>query len=108
MESKNVLVGLEIDTRKIRYRSLSFQGDLESLKEAVLDKFQDLVPEGVGADHIVVSIKREEFGGEFEVVLSGTEIKDGSVIKASIDIEVSMWIFVYVVVFMWNPSTAMW
>ena len=99
MESKNILVGLEIDTRKVRYRSLSFEGDLGRLKEAILDKFQDIVPEGVSAEHIVISIKREEFGGEFEEVLCGTKIVDGSVIKASIDTEVSIRIFVSVIAF---------
>jgi hypothetical protein len=82
---RTVLVGLEYGKKAIRYRSVKFHGGMLDLKQAILDRFQDLVGiENIGPNNLIIHLKREEFGGEFEVELD-SDIPDKSVLKAVVE-----------------------
>ena len=56
------------------------------LKQAILDRFHDLPGmEDIGADQLIIMVKREEFGGEFEEVELDSDIPDKSVLKAVVE-----------------------
>ena len=79
---RTVLVGLEFGKRSIRYRSVKFQGGMPELKQAILDRFYDIAGvEELGPDHLIIHVKRGEFG-EFEEIELESDIPDKSVLKA--------------------------
>ena len=83
---RTVLVGLEYGKRSIRYRSVKFQGGMPELKQAILDRFYDIAGvEELGPDHLIIHVKREEFGGEFEKIELESDIPDKSVLKAVVE-----------------------
>ena len=84
--TRTVLAGLEYGTRAVRYRSVTFQGGIPELKQAILDRFVDVGGiEELEPDQLIVHVKREEFGGEFEEVELESDISDKSVLKAVVD-----------------------
>ena len=84
--SRTILAGLEYGKRAIRYRSVRFEGGMLELKQAILDRFHDLPGmEYIGADQLIIMVKREEFGGEFEEVELDSDITDKSVLKAVVE-----------------------
>ena len=88
--SRTVLAGLEHGGNKaVLFRSVTFQGGMPELKQAILDRFLDVGGlESVETDHLIIHVKREDFGGEYEEVEHESEIPDKSVIKAMIEEEV--------------------
>lgn len=83
---KTVLVGLEHGKRAIRYRSVKFHGSMLELKRAILDRFRDLAGvEEMDPENLIIHVKREEFGGEFEEVELESDVVDKSVLKAVVE-----------------------
>ena len=84
---RTVLVGLEYGKKAIRFRSVNFNGGMLDLKLAILDRFQDVAGvEKMGPDNLIIHVKREEFGGEFEEVELESDIPDKSVLKAVVEV----------------------
>ena len=81
-----MLVGLEYGKRAVRYRSVTFRGGMQELKKSILDRFHDLT--GINElelDQLIIHLKSEEFGGEFEEVEVDSDIPDKSVLKAVVE-----------------------
>ena len=84
---RTVLVGPEYGKKAIRFRSVNFNGGMLDLKLAILDRFQDVAGvEKMGPDNLIIHVKREEFGGEFEEVELESDIPDKSVLKAVVEV----------------------
>ena len=82
---RTILVGLEYGKRSIRYISVKFQGGMPELKQAILNRFYDIAGvEDLGPDHLIIHVKREEFG-EFEEIELESDIPDKSVLKAVVE-----------------------
>lgn len=84
--TRTVLVGLELGTRAVRYRRVTFQGGIPELKQAVLDRFMDVGGvEDLEPGQLIIHVKRQEFGEEFEEIELDSDIADKSVLKIVVD-----------------------